>query len=193
MHPPGSRPRDGIYINPMSAFIGEPARPKDTESFYLHSPHDLVYTRITRLFTDTEKQRNSEKKDEPLTGKWRESPYFDRTFTRASPIPVKVDVHVDNGLLDRSSSGNGSAGKSEGTREPSEHAYEQICLRQDQETGDPAVALRSKLTTSENDAAERRYERVHRGARGVDYATRYDRTAANFASAARFRNAFHSR
>lgn len=79
LHPPGSRPRDGIYINPMSAYIGEPPKPKDTtESFYLHSPHDLVYTRITRLFGDAEKPRNgiaaeqrhvAERKDETLTGK----------------------------------------------------------------------------------------------------------------------------
>jgi hypothetical protein len=79
LHPPGSRPRDGIYINPMSAYIGEPPKPKDTESFYLHSPHDLVYTRITRLFGDAEKPRNgvaaaeqrhvTERKDETLTGK----------------------------------------------------------------------------------------------------------------------------
>lgn len=76
LHPPGSRPRDGIYINPMSAYIGEPPKPKDAESFYLHSPHDLVYTRITRLFGDVEKPRNgvaaerhAERKDETLTGK----------------------------------------------------------------------------------------------------------------------------
>ncbi|KAL6260695.1 hypothetical protein P5V15_008218 [Pogonomyrmex californicus] len=80
LHPPGSRPRDGIYINPMSAYIGEPPKPKDSaESFYLHSPHDLVYTRITRLFGDAEKPRNGvsaaeqrhvpERKDETLTGK----------------------------------------------------------------------------------------------------------------------------
>lgn len=56
----------------MSAYIGEPVKPKDTESFYLHSPHDLVYTRITRLFADTEKHRHSEKKEETVTGKWRE-------------------------------------------------------------------------------------------------------------------------
>lgn len=78
LHPPGSRPRDGIYINPMSAFIAEPAqKPRDNgESFYLHSPHDLVYTRIAHLFCDTDKPRNGservsiERKDETLTGKW---------------------------------------------------------------------------------------------------------------------------
>lgn len=78
LHPPGTRPRDGIYINPMSAFIGEPAqKPRDSgESFYLHSPHDLVYTRITHLFCENEKSRSgergavNERKDETLTGKW---------------------------------------------------------------------------------------------------------------------------
>lgn len=75
LHPPGARPRDGIYINPMSSpFINEPHRAKDSESFYLHSPHDLVYTRITHLFGDNEKSRSGsiavERKDETLTGKW---------------------------------------------------------------------------------------------------------------------------
>lgn len=74
LHPPSTRPRDGIYINPMSAFI-EPQKTKETESFYLHSPNDLVYTRITQIFGDTQKSRNGERniiqrKDETLTGKW---------------------------------------------------------------------------------------------------------------------------
>lgn len=74
LHPPSTRPRDGIYINPMSAFI-EPQKAKETESFYLHSPNDLVYTRITQIFGDTQKSRNGERniiqrKDETLTGKW---------------------------------------------------------------------------------------------------------------------------
>ncbi|XP_068968513.1 FK506-binding protein 5 isoform X2 [Bombus flavifrons] len=125
LHPPGSRPRDGIYINPMSAYIGEPVKPKDTESFYLHSPHDLVYTRITRLFADTDKHRHFEKKDETLT--------------------VKVDVHFNNGVLDRSSSENGYTTKAEMTREPSEHAYEQICLRQDPETAGIVASQQRKV------------------------------------------------
>ncbi|XP_048270578.1 uncharacterized protein LOC100651871 isoform X4 [Bombus terrestris] len=125
LHPPGSRPRDGIYINPMSAYIGEPVKPKDTESFYLHSPHDLVYTRITRLFTDTDKHRHFEKKDETLT--------------------VKVDVHFNNGVLDRSSGENGYTTKAEMTREPSEHAYEQICLRQDAETAGIVASPQRKV------------------------------------------------
>ena len=74
LHPPGTRPRDGIYINPMSAFI-EPQKSRDSESFYLHSPNDLVYTRITQIFGDNQKSRIGERnviprKDETLTGKW---------------------------------------------------------------------------------------------------------------------------
>nr|XP_034194446.1 hepatoma-derived growth factor-related protein 2 isoform X6 [Osmia lignaria] len=133
LHPPGSRPRDGIYINPMSAYIGEPAKPKDTESFYLHSPHDLVYTRITRLFADTDKHRHFEKKDEPLT--------------------VKVDVHINNGLLDRPSSGNGYAVKSDMVRESSEHAYEQICLRQEPEAAGVAALAQKKFSDNASDGS----------------------------------------
>lgn len=76
LHPPGTRPHDGIYINPMSPFISDSQKSKVTnESFYLHSPHDLVYTRITRLFCDNvEKSKNGERngierKDDTLTGK----------------------------------------------------------------------------------------------------------------------------
>ncbi|XP_071856414.1 espin protein forked isoform X3 [Bombus fervidus] len=145
LHPPGSRPRDGIYINPMSAYIGEPVKPKDTESFYLHSPHDLVYTRITRLFADTDKHRHFEKKDETLT--------------------VKVDVHFNNGVLDRSSGENGYTTKAEMTREPSEHAYEQICLRQDPETAGIVASPQRKVQIdnvsdrSRSRKTDRRYSR----------------------------------
>ncbi|XP_053986968.1 uncharacterized protein LOC128880669 [Hylaeus volcanicus] len=141
LHPPGSRPRDGIYINPMSAYIGESAKPKDTESFYLHSPHDLVYTRITRLFSDTGKHRHFERKDDTLT--------------------VKVDVHINNGVLDRPTAGNGYASKPEAAREPFEHAYEQICLRQDTE---PGTAAQKRLPDNASDGSrsqktDRRYSR----------------------------------
>ncbi|CAL7948042.1 unnamed protein product [Xylocopa violacea] len=136
LHPPGSRPRDGIYINPMTAYIGEPAtKPKDTESFYLHSPHDLVYTRITRLFADTDKHRHFEKKEEPLT--------------------VKVDVHINNAIpVDRS-------GKQETVREPSEHTYEQICLRQDPEIGSapPKKQPDNASDRSRSRKTDRRYSR----------------------------------
>ncbi|XP_034952137.1 nucleolar protein dao-5 isoform X2 [Chelonus insularis] len=115
LHPPGTRPRDGIYINPMSPFISENQKPKDSESFYLHSPHDLVYTRITRLFCDSvDKTRNVERngierKDETVT--------------------VKVDVHINNGSI--KSVSNGNSIKSDVIKEP-DHAYEQICIRQDE-------------------------------------------------------------
>uniref|UniRef100_A0A0C9R6X5 ESPN protein n=1 Tax=Fopius arisanus TaxID=64838 RepID=A0A0C9R6X5_9HYME len=109
LHPPTTRPRDGIYINP---FISESPKPKDPESFYLHSPHDLVYTRITRLFCDNlDKSRNMERngierKDETLT--------------------VKVDVHINNGSYKTLSNGNSI--KSDIIKD-TDHAYEQICIR----------------------------------------------------------------
>ncbi|XP_076233099.1 espin protein forked [Calliopsis andreniformis] len=148
LHPPGSRPRDGIYINPMTAYIGEPAKSKDTESFYLHSPHDLVYTRITRLFADTEKHRHFERKDETLTGN----------------APVKVDVHINNGVLERPSSGNGYSTKSEIVAEPSEHAYEQICLRQEPNAGEAPTIGQKRLPDNASDGScsrktDRRYSR----------------------------------
>ncbi|XP_018342594.1 PREDICTED: espin isoform X1 [Trachymyrmex septentrionalis] len=154
LHPPGSRPRDGIYINPMSAYIGEPPKPKDTaESFYLHSPHDLVYTRITRLFGDGEKSRNGvaaeqrhmpERKDETLT--------------------VKVDVHINNGgFVGRPHPGNGHAARSEIARESSDHAYEQICVRQE-ETSSVSSSSRKKPVDNTSDSSrsrkiDRRYSR----------------------------------
>ncbi|RLU21115.1 hypothetical protein DMN91_005488 [Ooceraea biroi] len=154
LHPPGSRPRDGIYINPMSAYIGEPPKPKDTESFYLHSPHDLVYTRITRLFGDAEKLRNgvaateqrhvTERKDETLT--------------------VKVDVHINNGgFVGRPHPSNGHAARSEIAKEPQDHAYEQICVRQE-EIGNVGSSSRKKSTDNVSDSSrsrktDRRYSR----------------------------------
>ncbi|XP_020288733.1 espin [Pseudomyrmex gracilis] len=150
LHPPGSRPRDGIYINPMSAYIGESPKPKDTtESFYLHSPHDLVYTRITRLFGDAEKPRNgiaaeqqrhvAERKDETLT--------------------VKVDVHINNGgYVGRPHAGNGHAARSEIARESSEHAYEQICVRQE-ETGSVSSSSRKKTDNASDSSRSRKTDR----------------------------------
>ena len=95
LHPPGSRPRDGLYINPMSSPFqsgrqkdASPVTSNGSESFYLHSPHDVVYTRITHLFDDggggggvapviaerassvSSRSSIGERKDEPLTGKW---------------------------------------------------------------------------------------------------------------------------
>ncbi|XP_039312247.1 espin isoform X2 [Solenopsis invicta] len=148
LHPPGSRPRDGIYINPMSAYIGDSPKPKDAaESFYLHSPHDLVYTRITRLFgSDAEKPRNGvaaeqrhvpERKDETLT--------------------VKVDVHINNGgFVGRPHPGNGHAARSEIARESSDHAYEQICVRQEETS---SVSSSSRKKPADNTSDSRRYSR----------------------------------
>ncbi|XP_074112762.1 espin protein forked isoform X1 [Cotesia typhae] len=140
LHPPGTRPRDGIYINPMSPFISEHQKPKDNESFYLHSPNDLVYTRITRLFCDNvdktinDERTDIEKKDETLT--------------------VKVDVHINNGSYKPISNGNSI--KSDIIKD-TEHAYEQICIRPDETESvksvghkkfndDASESSRSKLT-----------------------------------------------
>ncbi|KAM0734998.1 hypothetical protein ACS0PU_011111 [Formica fusca] len=154
LHPPGSRPRDGIYINPMSAYIGEPPRPKDTgEAFYLHSPHDLVYTRITRLFGDAEKSRNGVAADQRHAAERK-----DDTLT------VKVDVHINNnGFVGRPHPSNGHAARSELAREPSEHAYEQICVRQE-ETGSVSSSSRKKPADNASDSSrsrktDRRYSR----------------------------------
>ncbi|XP_024946937.1 espin isoform X2 [Cephus cinctus] len=150
LHPPGSRPRDGIYINPMSAFIGESQKPKDTQSFYLHSPHDLVYTRITHLFSDSEESRNAERverKDETLT--------------------VKVDVHINN--RNYKSIGNGTTIRTDSIKD-TEHAYEQICLHRDEtdsvtsshknhsdNVSDSSKSSKSSMTKSSKN--DRRYSR----------------------------------
>ncbi|XP_024880123.1 nucleolar and coiled-body phosphoprotein 1-like [Temnothorax curvispinosus] len=155
LHPPGSRPRDGIYINPMSAYIGEPPKPKDTaESFYLHSPHDLVYTRITRLFGDAEKPRNGVAAEQRHTPERK-----DETLT------VKVDVHINNGggFVGRPHTGNGHAARSEIARESSDHAYEQICVRQE-ETSSVSSSSRKKPADNASDSSrsrktDRRYSR----------------------------------
>ncbi|XP_071569072.1 uncharacterized protein F isoform X2 [Temnothorax nylanderi] len=155
LHPPGSRPRDGIYINPMSAYIGESPKPKDTaESFYLHSPHDLVYTRITRLFGDAEKPRNGVAAEQRHTPERK-----DETLT------VKVDVHINNGggFVGRPHTGNGHAARSEIARESSDHAYEQICVRQE-ETSSVSSSSRKKPADNASDSSrsrktDRRYSR----------------------------------
>ncbi|KAG7197797.1 hypothetical protein KM043_001611 [Ampulex compressa] len=148
LHPPGSRPRDGIYVNPMTAYIGEPRKAKDAESFYLHSPHDLVYTRITRLFGDGERPRTAERRDETLT--------------------VKVDVHANEAALERPPTGNGFAHRPEIGRDAPEHAYEQICPRQEDGAPLPAPAAATALhkkppdnvsDTSRSRKTDRRYSR----------------------------------
>ncbi|XP_051158773.1 espin isoform X2 [Leptopilina boulardi] len=146
LHPPSTRPRDGIYINPMSAFI-EPQKSKETESFYLHSPNDLVYTRITQIFGDTQKSRNGERniiqrKDETLT--------------------VKVDVHINNGTYKPISNGHSIRSDSI-IKDSSEHAYEQICLRQE-ENDSVSSSFQKKLSDNTSDGSrsrktDRRYSR----------------------------------
>ncbi|XP_043480070.1 espin isoform X2 [Leptopilina heterotoma] len=147
LHPPSTRPRDGIYINPMSAFI-EPQKAKETESFYLHSPNDLVYTRITQIFGDTQKSRNGERniiqrKDETLT--------------------VKVDVHINNGTYKPISNGHSIRSDSI-IKDTSEHAYEQICLRQEENDSSVSSSFQKKLSDNASDGSrsrktDRRYSR----------------------------------
>ncbi|KMQ89239.1 muscle m-line assembly protein unc-89, partial [Lasius niger] len=138
----------------MSAYIGEPPKPKDNgESFYLHSPHDLVYTRITRLFGDAEKPRNGVAADQRHAAERK-----DDTLT------VKVDVHINNnGFVGKPHPSNGHAARSELAREPSEHAYEQICVRQE-ETGSVNSSSRKKPADNASDSSrsrktDRRYSR----------------------------------
>ncbi|KAI4502878.1 hypothetical protein M0802_001922 [Mischocyttarus mexicanus] len=177
LHPPGSRPRDGIYINPMSAYINEPQKPKDMESFYLHSPHDLVYTRITHLFNDveklrngvlvsTEQQRHVERKDETLTGKVARPRYQNVDYVSKHRSILKVDVHINNGgSFGKTHPGNGHTGRPEINREPpSEHAYEQICLRQEETSSVGSSSANKKIIDNASDSsrsrkANRRYSR----------------------------------
>ncbi|XP_033228607.1 espin isoform X2 [Belonocnema kinseyi] len=146
LHPPGTRPRDGIYINPMSAFI-EPQKSRDTESFYLHSPNDLVYTRITQIFGDNQKSRNGERNVIPRK---------DETLT------VKVDVHINNGTYKPINNGNSIRSDSI-IKDSSEHAYEQICLRQE-ENDSVSSSSQKKLSDNNSDGSrsrktDRRYSR----------------------------------
>ncbi|KAK0086314.1 hypothetical protein PV325_003386 [Microctonus aethiopoides] len=156
LHPPGTRPRDGIYINPMSPFITEPQKPKDTtESFYLHSPHDLVYTRITRLFCDNmDKPKNGERngiierKDDTLT--------------------VKVDVHINNNNGSYKSVSNGNSIRSDVIKD-TEHAYEQICIRPDETESVKSVGHK-KLNddASESSRSQTSGRRFSRSSSGSD-------------------------
>ncbi|XP_071575502.1 uncharacterized protein [Temnothorax nylanderi] len=139
----------------MSAYIGESPKPKDTaESFYLHSPHDLVYTRITRLFGDAEKPRNGVAAEQRHTPERK-----DETLT------VKVDVYINNGggFVGRPHTGNGHAARSEIARESSDHAYKQICVRQE-ETSSVSSSSRKKPADNASDSSrsrktDRRYSR----------------------------------
>ncbi|XP_015524779.1 espin [Neodiprion pinetum] len=155
LHPPSARPRDGIYINPMTAFIADaPPKPKDTESFYLHSPNDLVYTRITPLFGDSGTREGVERKDETLT--------------------VKVDIHANNVINNNIINNNNNVHNNNykpitngvpirsNVIKDTEHAYEQICLRQ-AET-DSVTSSHKKISDNVSDSSnsrktDRRYSR----------------------------------
>ncbi|XP_048506884.1 phosphatidylinositol 3-kinase 3 [Athalia rosae] len=163
LHPPSTRPRDGIYINPMTAFITEATpKAKDTESFYLHSPHDLVYTRITPLFGDSGTRDAVERKDETLT--------------------VKVDVHCTNNNNNHNNNNNNNTNnnnlnksnhykpisngvgliRSNVIKDTAEHAYEQICLHK-AET-DSVTSSHKKIADNVSDSsnsrkADRHYSR----------------------------------
>lgn len=67
-------------------------------------------------------------------------------------LSVKVDVHINNnGFVGRPHPSNGHAARSELAREPSEHAYEQICVRQE-ETGSVNSSSRKKPADNASDS-----------------------------------------
>lgn len=80
-------------------------------------------------------------------------------FTRAMRIfrtrlwlSVKVDVHINNGgFVGRPHPSNGHAARSEIAREPPDHAYEQICVRQE-EIGNVGSSSRKKPTDNVSDS-----------------------------------------
>ncbi|XP_014203384.1 uncharacterized protein LOC106635761 [Copidosoma floridanum] len=198
LHPPGSRPRDGLYINPMSSAY---ARQKDnvglnggpstggasngSESFYLHSPHELVYTRITHLFDETPSLTvAATSSDRPTCTTSPSSSSSSRASTdrKDELITVKVDVHINNNGSHSKGSGSspvlpsiasaGSSPRSEhaakATDSGSEHAYEQICIGRDEAAlcqargcaGSPSsVGAHKKLAATDNVADTR----SHRG------------------------------
>ncbi|KAF7387751.1 hypothetical protein HZH66_010518 [Vespula vulgaris] len=67
-------------------------------------------------------------------------------------LAVKVDVHINNGSFGKTHTGNGHTGRSEIMREaPSEHAYEQICLRQE-ETSSVGSSSNKKVIDNASDS-----------------------------------------
>ncbi|XP_011499589.1 PREDICTED: uncharacterized protein LOC105363556 [Ceratosolen solmsi marchali] len=145
LHPPGSRPRDGLYINPMNSPFQtsrqkESASHGSSESFYLHSPHDLIYTRITHLFedggdrTNVNSRSSTEGKDDTLT--------------------VKVDVHINNGTLIPNGSTNSL--RSELAKDSgSEHAYEQICIGHEEQGNHKYTGAAKKHPDNASDISSR--------------------------------------
>lgn len=75
--------------------------------------------------------------------------YTMRIFRARLWLSVKVDVHINNnGFVGRPHPSNGHAARSSAdlAREPTEHAYEQICVRQE-ETSSVSSSSRKKPTT----------------------------------------------
>lgn len=68
-------------------------------------------------------------------------------------LSVKVDVHINNGGFARPHPANGHAARAEiaPARESSEHAYEQICVRQE-ETGSVGSSSRKKPPDNASDS-----------------------------------------
>ena len=81
-----------------------------------------------------------------------------RTRGFSTNFSVKVDVHFNNGVLERSPGENGyqTTGKAEIAREPPEHAYEQICLRQDPDISGGNVTNTQRKTQHADNATDRR-------------------------------------
>lgn len=67
-------------------------------------------------------------------------------------LSVKVDVHINNGgFVGRPHTGNGHAARTEIARESSDHAYEQICVRQE-ETSSVSSSSRKKPADNASDS-----------------------------------------
>ncbi|KAJ8680615.1 hypothetical protein QAD02_016402 [Eretmocerus hayati] len=188
LHPPGTRPRDGLYINPMSSSFAPTSRPhkelpqnvgsvvvgvnstngtltnvpqhhhpsngsnksngsngsnassNGSESFYLHSPHELVYTRIAHLF-DREAELLMQQPVQPTVQPvvTTTSPLRAKYLMGDLPKILKVDVHIGNGTHKQQPQQPHQNGISTSPRleqikdNISEHAYEQIGPKQIQQ------------------------------------------------------------
>ncbi|XP_025831863.1 formin-J isoform X1 [Agrilus planipennis] len=110
-------PQDGLYVNPMNIHRHSTSSISDSscgeniesESFYLHNPRELVYTRVKDIF-----ERSGVRKSAPAT---------------LSALTVKVEVHS-------SSNGSGSDGNLSSSemseRSDNDHDYEDIYFTQEE-------------------------------------------------------------
>ena len=65
---------------------------------------------------------------------------------------VKVDVHVNNGTYKPMGNGSASSLRSEAAKDSgSEHAYEQICIRQDEHGSPKYAGSHKKLADNASD------------------------------------------